>query len=139
MIDQALKGLFTKYQKAFSALDFEKIAKLYSESFMSFGPTGIIARSKAEFLQEACEASEFYRSIGQTSARSISMNESPISEQYSLVNVHWGVTFHKTGDTRVTFDISYVVYKASAEPRIILFITHQDEQKAMEELGLLRN
>ncbi len=139
MMDQALKDLFNTYEKAFSALDFEKIAELYADSFMSAGPTGIIARSKAEFLREARTASEFYRSIGQTSARIISMSESPINEQYSLVTVLWGVTFRKTGDTPVEFDISYVVYKARAEPRIILFITHQDEQKAMEKLGVLHN
>ncbi len=112
------------------------MAELYTDSFMSAGPTGIIARSKAEFLKEARVASEFYRSIGQTSARIISLDEIPISEQYSLVNVHWGVTFRKIGDTPVEFDVSYVVQKMGVEPRIVLFIAHQDEQKAMKELGL---
>jgi DNA/RNA endonuclease G (NUC1) len=136
MIDQELKKLFYEFEKAFDALDFEKMAALYTDSFMSAGPTGIIARSKAEFLREAGVASEFYRSIGQTSARIISLDEIPINEQYSLVNVHWGVMFRKTGDTPVEFDVSYIVYKVGAEPRIVLFIAHQDEQKAMRELGL---
>lgn len=139
MIDQELKKLFSEFEEAFSALDFEKMAALYTDSFMSAGPTGIITRSKAEYLKEARIASEFYRSIGQTSARILSLDEIPISEQYSLVNVHWAVTFRKTGDTSVEFDVSYVVQKTGPEPRIILFIAHQDEQKAMEELGLIRD
>jgi len=35
------------------------------------------------------------------------------------------------------FDVSYVVQRMGEEPQIILFITHQDEQQAMKELGLL--
>jgi hypothetical protein len=37
----------------------------------------------------------------------------------------------------IEFDVSYLVQNTGQEPRIILFIAHQDEQKAMEELGLL--
>jgi hypothetical protein len=96
-------------------------------------------RSKAEFQKEARVASEFYRSIGQTSAKILSLDEIPISEQYSLVSVHWSVTFRKTGDKPIEFNVSYVAQKTGPEPRIVLFIAHQDEQKAMEGLGLIRD
>jgi len=55
-----------------------------------------------------------------------------------MVKVHWGVTFQKTGDKLIEFDVSYLVQKTGKEPKIILFIAHQDEQKAMQELGLLK-
>jgi hypothetical protein len=48
-----------------------------------------------------------------------------------------GVTFRKTGDKLIEFDVSYRVQEIGKEPRIILFIAHQDEQKAMRELGLI--
>jgi hypothetical protein len=65
------------------------------------------------------------------------MDETPISNEYSMVLVHWGVTFRKTGDRRIEFDVSYLVQHTGGDPKIILFITHQDEQQAMQELGLL--
>ena len=55
-----------------------------------------------------------------------------------MVKVHWGVTFQKTGDKLIEFDVSYLVQKTGKDPKIILFIAHQDEQKAMQELGLLQ-
>ena len=61
----------------------------------------------------------------------------PVSDNYSLVKVHWGAKFKKTGDKLIEFDVSYLVQKTGHEPKIILFIAHQDEEKAMEELGLL--
>jgi len=76
--------------------------------------------------------------MGQKSAKILTLDEQPITEQYSMVKVHWGVTFQKTGDKLIEFDVSYLVQKTGKEPKIILFITHQDEQKAMQELGLLK-
>jgi hypothetical protein len=54
-----------------------------------------------------------------------------------MVKVHFGVTFRKTKDRLIEFDVTYFVQKIGTEPRIIMFIAHQDEQKAMQELGLI--
>ena len=51
--------------------------------------------------------------------------------------VHWGVTFKKTGDKLIEFDVTYFVQTTGPEPKINMFIAHQDEQQAMQELGLL--
>jgi hypothetical protein len=135
--DESVQKLFREYERAFAALDFEKQAELFADSFISAGPRGAIAHGKNEFRAMAGEASDFYRSIGQTSARILSLRGIPISDQYSMVTVHWGVTFRKTGDRLIEFDVSYIVQKTGEEPKVIMFIAHQDEQEAMKELGLL--
>jgi hypothetical protein len=48
------------------------------------------------------------------------------------------VTFQKTGDKLIEFDVSYLVQKTVPEPKIILFIAHQDEEQAMKDLGLMK-
>ena len=65
------------------------------------------------------------------------MSETDISDAYTMVTVHWGVTFRKTGDRPIEFDVTYVIQKTEAEhPKIIMFVTHQDEDQAMKDLGL---
>ena len=135
--DASIQKLFEEYEKAFSALDIEKNAEMFADTFISAGPRSAIAQSKAEFLKLAKQASEFYKSVGQEAAKLISADETPISEQYAWVKVHWGAKFKKTGERWIEFDVSYLVQKTTPEPKILLFIAHQDEQKAMEELGLL--
>jgi len=56
-----------------------------------------------------------------------------------MVKVHWGVTFKKTGNKMMEFDVTYFVQKTGNEPKIIMFIAHQDqdEQKTMQELCLM--
>ena len=54
-----------------------------------------------------------------------------------MVVVHWGVTFEKTGEKPIEFDVSYIVQETDGDPKIILFISHQDEQEAMKKLGFV--
>jgi len=136
---ESVKRLFEEYEKAFSALDIARSAMFFADTFISAGPNGTITNSKTELLKSASQAADFYRSVGQKSAKILSLDEQPVSEQYSLVKVHWGVTFEKTGEKLTEFDVSYLMQKIGPEPKIILFIAHQDEQKAMQELGLLKD
>jgi hypothetical protein len=131
-----IQKLFAEYEKAFAALDIEKSAEFFADTFISAGPRGTIAQNKAEFLKMAHETSEFYKSVGQTSAKILSLTETPISNEYSMVKVHWGVTFRKTGDKLIEFDVTYFIQKTDEEPKIVMFIAHEDEEKAMQELGL---
>ena len=53
-----------------------------------------------------------------------------------MVVVRWGVTFEKTGSKQIEFDVSYVIQETGTDPKIILFISHEDEEAAMKKLGL---
>jgi len=133
----AVKKLFEEYEKAFNALDVEKQVPLFAEHFISAGPGGSIALGRDEFARMAGKAAKFYKSVGQTSAKILSMDETAISSEYSMVKVHWGATFEKTGNKLIEFDVTYFIQKTGPEPKIIMFIAHQDEEKAMKGLGLL--
>jgi hypothetical protein len=128
--------LFFEYETAFDALDMRTIAQHYPDHFISAGPKGTIAQNKKEFLNKADQASAMYKSLGQNSAKIISKKITEISNEYSLVTVHWGVTFQKTGNEVIEFDVSYIIQEIDDKPSIILFITHQDEAEAMKKLGL---
>jgi hypothetical protein len=52
-----------------------------------------------------------------------------------MIKIHWGVTFRKTASKMIEFDVSYLVQDIGDAPKILLFIAHQDEQKAMQEVG----
>lgn len=132
-----VKKLFEEYEKAFNALEVEKQVPLFAEHFISAGPRGSIALGRDEFARMASKAAEIYRSVGQTSAKILSMNETAISSEYSMVKIHWGATFEKTGNKMIEFDVTYFIQKTGPEPKIIMFIAHQDEEKAMKELGLI--
>ena len=53
-----------------------------------------------------------------------------------MVTVHWAVKFEKTGEQVIEFDVSYIVQETNDMMKIILFISHEDEEEAMKKLGL---
>ena len=132
-----LDTLFKQYETAFNKLDLDTISGHYTDTFMSAGPKGVIAQNKKEYEAKAEQAVSFYRSVGHRAARIISKRIMPICDNYSMVVVRWGVTFERTGSKLIEFDISYIIYETEDDPKIILFISHQDEEEAMKKLGLL--
>jgi hypothetical protein len=135
-MDKRIKALFDDYAKAFSALELQKHAPLFAETFTAAGPKGIISQKRDEFMKNAGQAAEFYRKIGQESAEIRSMKETWFSDKYAMVTVHWAARFKKLAKP-VEFDVSYLVQLTDEKPRIILFISHEDEEEVMKELGLL--
>ncbi|MGH7799723.1 MAG: hypothetical protein ACREOW_03715 [Thermodesulfobacteriota bacterium] len=59
-----------------------------------------------------------------------------MQKKYSMMHVHWGATFEKTGDKPIEFEVTYILQSTGDEPKIIVSIAHQDEEKAMKEIGL---
>lgn len=131
-----LDTLFKDYETAFDKLDLKTISGYCADNFISAGPKGSIAQSKKEFEKKAEQAIQFYRSVGRKSARIISKRVMPICSEYSMVVVRWGVTFEKIGTKQLEFDVSYIIQETEIDPKIILLISHEDEEAAMKKLGL---
>ena len=63
----------------------------------------------------------------------------PCLSHKQIITVNWVITFKKTGNELIEFDVSYIIHEAGDEPGIILFIAHEDEEEAIKKLGLLKN
>jgi len=137
MSREQIDTLFNQYEMAFDKLDVKAMSKYCADSFITAGPKGSLAQSRSGYEQKADETIEFYRSAGRNSAKIISKRVMPISNEYSMVVVRWGVTFEKTGVRLIEFDKSYIIQEIDIDPKIILLISHEDEETAMKKLGVL--
>lgn len=119
-MNDPIKKLFAEYEKAFNTLDVEKQVPFFAQHFISACPKGSIALGRDEFAKIASKSAEFYRSVGQTSAKILSMEETEISNEYSMVKVHWGVTFEMTENKLIEFDVTYFIQKTGPDPKILI-------------------
>ena len=131
-----LDNLFKEYETAFDKLDVKTISGYCADSFISAGPKGSITQSRKDYEKKAEQATKFYKSIGRNSAKIISKRVMPICNDYSMVVVRWGITFDRTGNKVIEFDTSYIIQEIGDEPKIILLISHEDEEEAMKKLTL---
>ena len=136
MSSDQLDTLFKEYETAFDKLDVKTISGYCADCVISAGPKGSMAQSRKDYEKEAEQTNKFYKSVGRNSARIISKRVMPICNDYSMVVVRWGITFDKTGNKLVEFDKSYIIQETGGEPKIILLISHEDEETALRKLGL---
>lgn len=136
MSREQLDTLFKQYETSFDELDIKSLSGYCADTFMSAGPRGTISQSKVEFEAKGEQATKYYRSVGRNSAKIISKRIMPISDCYSMVVVRWGITFERTGSKVMEFDITYIIQQTGLDPKIILFISHEDEEAAMKKLGI---
>ena len=136
MSREQLDTLFKQYEASFDKLDIRSLSDYCADAFISAGPRGIIAKSKKEFESKGEKAVKFYQSVGRKSAKIISKRIMPISDCYSMVVIRWGVAFEKTGSRLIEFDVTYIIQEAETAPKIILLISHEDEEVAMKKLGI---
>jgi hypothetical protein len=132
-----IKRLFKNYEMSVESFDYEKTVEYFADTFILAGPQGAIVMNRVEFLKLSKQAVQQYKELGRTSAKILSMKETPISNEYSMVKTHWGLTFQKTGDNIIESDITFLIQKTGSEPKIITFIDHQDDEKVYQRLGLL--
>lgn len=136
MSREQLDTLFKQYERSFNRLDIKSLSEYCADTFISAGPRGAISQNKAEYEAKGEEVAKFYRRAGRNSAKIVSKRVMPISECYSMVVIRWGLTFEKTGEKQIEFDVTYIVQLTGVDPKIVLLISHEDEELAMKKMGI---
>lgn len=129
--------LFDDYAKALVSLDPDEITKAYADDFLAAGPDYLApAKNDEEFRANVLRGAEFYRGLRATDAGVVSLQEQALDELHSLAKVRWSFR-REDGSEIFATDTSYVIRTIDGAPKIVMFISHQDEQKLFRERGLI--
>jgi hypothetical protein len=129
---------FREYAKISLGDEPEKLAAFYDEAFLVAGPAGSAAfQNNDDFLVWLRQVHDFNQTSGMTGMEVVGVADSPLSANYTLTTVEWGARFEKTGDELITFEITYILRTSGETPKIVGYISHEDQEEAMKERGLL--
>lgn len=132
-----IEQLFEDYGRALVSLDPEEITKAYADDFLTASPHFFAAaKNDEDFRTNIVRGAEFYRGFQVTDANVVSLKEQDLDELHTLAKVRWSFR-QEDGSEIVATDISYVIRKIDGVPKIIMFISHQDEQEIFRERGLI--
>ncbi len=130
--------MFTTYAHAFSTLDAEAVLDVFADCCIAAAPQFVgCTKSQEELRSAVTQLYEFYANIGLEAAKLVTLTETPLDDHYSLVKVEWATYFRQLGNEPLTFEVTYIIQTSAETPKIILFISHGDEQAVMRENGLL--
>jgi len=133
------EDFFHAYEQAAARSDVSAIAASYSHSFLVAGPEGSATFENDEsFLDWLTGVDAFNKAAGLTSmqVRSISGSQA-LSPVHTLAIVEWAARFEKTGAREITFRITYLLEDSGEGPKILAYISEEDQISAMQKLGLL--
>jgi hypothetical protein len=136
--EEQLRKYFSRYASLALGPEPTKLAELYDTSFLAAGPKGGAAfKNDDKFLTWLRALHSFNVRTGLTSMTPGDLSEIPVGAGYSVVNVTWAATFHRTGAVPIRFTISYLLREAESQLKVAAYISHEDQETAMRAHGLL--
>lgn len=130
-----LKTYFTEYGA--SAFDAKKTATFYGDFAVTSAPNFIgCLKGKEEINNAFSEIANYQKKTGLISMTPAKVDAQKLDDLHQLAKVSWNAKFEKTGDKVIEFDITYLLRKEKDKPKILLYISHQDEEEMRKELGL---
>ena len=137
--DNRIKEFFEGVESASNTLDLNLIDAQFADQFIFADPNGTRVVEKQKFLPFLPKRREFFKSIGHQFTKVLSLEETPIDDQYTMVKAHFLMQFQKsTGESKeINLDSTYILFMKGETPKIVMHIEPEDVQQAMKDRGLL--
>jgi hypothetical protein len=134
-----IKTFFEGVEKASNTLDLNLIDSQYADQFIFADPNGTRVIEKQKFLPALPKRQDFFKSLGHQSTRVLSIEETPIDHQYTMVKAHFLMQFKQSsGEIKeANVDSTYILFMKDDTPRIVMHIEHEDLKETMQARGLL--
>jgi len=134
-----IEEFFTRYEEGANSFDPDLVASQFTDSFLGADPNGVVCVQNDESLRKAIgERERFFHQIGFSSAKVLSVTETLLDERYTMAKVHWHMVFEKEAGKPLDFKffITYFLFDPGSGPRVAFYISHDDEQKDLQDAGL---
>ena len=137
--DNKIKVFFEGVEQASNTLDLDLIDAQYADQFIFADPNGTRVVEKQKFLPALPKRREFFKSLGHQFTRVLSLEETPIDDQYTMVKAHFLMQFQKMPGhiVEAKVDSTYILFMKDDLPKIVMHIEHEDLREAMQARGLL--
>jgi hypothetical protein len=135
-----IEQFFKSYEEGANTFDPDLVASQFTDSFLGGDPNGVTCIQNDEKFRKAIpERHALFQQIGFRSAKILSIVETALDDRYTMAKVHWHMVFEKEPGNPLDFKffITYFLFDPSSGPKVAFYISHDDEQKVMQEAGLI--
>lgn len=140
MLTNEIQAFFERYEQGANTFDADLVRSQFTDCFLGGDPNGVrCVHNDETFAKAIPERKAFFEQIGFRSATVLNVTPTPLDERYTMVRVHWQMVFEKNAGHPQTFrfHITYFLFDDGQGPKVVFYVSHEDEQKVMREAGLL--
>lgn len=137
--DNRIQKFFEGVEQAGNTLDLELIDSQFADQFIFADPYGTRVVEKQKFLAFLPQRQDFFKSMGHRSTKVLSLDETQLDDQYTMVKAHFLMQFKKASGEIVDAQLAstYFLFMKGETPKIVMHMEHEDLKEAMQERGIL--
>lgn len=114
------------------------LASRYAEAFVVSAPSGCASfKNDEHFLVYLAQVFDYNQNAGMRSLEVVAIDDVPVGDHHAFATVEWGARFQKTGHELIRFKISYLLNSSGDSPRILAYVSHEDQEEVMRAQGLI--
>jgi ketosteroid isomerase-like protein len=134
-----VQEFFDLYTRSRSAMDIDRIASQYADSYMFASPDGARVAEKQAVLAGFPKALGLLKTVGYTSTQLASLDETRVDEHYAVVRAQFVWRFQKAAapPIDVKVDSTFILYIKDGVPKIVFQHEHEDFWQALRTRGVL--
>ncbi|MDW6021350.1 hypothetical protein SAZ10_06175 [Mesorhizobium sp. BAC0120] len=137
--DKRIQTFFDAYAAASLAGDAEAVSIAYFSTYIEAAPSTVeVFHVDAEYKRALKTKAEAMSRLGLAQSAIKVIGTTPLAPNHLLVEAKWRLRFAPEGKkaAEATFRTSYVVRREDDDLKILLALSHEDEEKALQELEL---
>ena len=134
-----MESFFRTFEQLNAESNAADLAGLYAPAFLLAGPGGSQLVRAADLQQAIPKRKDLFKSLGCTSTRLTTLEETVLDVRYSLVRTEWQWRFEPSSEAVVEFTLpsSYVIERSADRWQIVAYIPHADIMAELRRRGLL--
>jgi hypothetical protein len=130
-----IREFFETFEQTNAGGDIDRMVALFADPFMSADSTGVRVVQASEFRAALPKRKQLFSTIGCTSTRLLSVEETPLDDRYVMAKTVWRWEF--TAPTEpIVLPSTYIVRRSGDELQIVFYLTG-DVMKVLRSRGLL--
>ena len=135
----AVQEFFDQYARSRSAMDIDRIVCQYADSCMLAAADGARVAEKQAMLAGFPKALELLKTVGHTSTKVASLDETRVDEHYAMVRAQFVWCFEKAAapPIDVEVDSTFILYLKDGVPKIVFHHEHEDFWQVLRTRGVL--
>ena len=131
---------FHAYELHINNDNIPALISLFEDVFVVTGPQGTQCVRAQDFALALPKRKQLFDKLGCQSTALVSLHETALGDRYALAKTEWRMTFHQpSGNQEVLVDSTYLVDKGRPDPKILLYLAHQDIMQILKDRGILAN
>lgn len=127
-MNSAMETFFRNFERHSSSGEFGTLVAQFAEIFMVGGPKGTRPVQADAFALALPERKKMFDEMGRQSTDLISLRETKLNPQYTMVETQWRMTFANGAQSpeAIQSTSTFIVYTGGEELKIVFYLTHQD-------------